>query len=83
MRPRSGWAKILLGVGVMAAIAAITGAVQAAIPDGHGVIHACYSAKGAENTNGAALKIVDSATASCSNGQTAVAWNQTGAQGPP
>lgn len=78
--PQRGRARLLVVVGAAAAVAGITGAVQAAIPDGSGVIHGCYSAKGAEHTNGTALKIVDSATASCAKGETPITWNQTGRQ---
>lgn len=80
--PQKGWAKILVVVGVVATVAGITGAVQAAIPDGSGVIHGCYSANGSKGTNGTQLNIVDTQYASCSKGQTPVQWNQTGPQGP-
>src|SRR5262245_61466878 len=58
-----------------------TGVAFAAIPDGSGVIHGCYSASGSKATNGAQLNILDNASASCSKGQTEVTWNQTGPQG--
>ena len=47
--------------------------VQAAIPDPSGVIHACYRANGN-------LRLVDKS--SCTSGETALTWNQTGPQGP-
>jgi hypothetical protein len=46
-----------------------------AIPDAGGVIHGCYDKSGA-------LRVIDSATASCSTKETALNWNQTGPQGP-
>jgi hypothetical protein len=51
----------------------VVAVVQAAIPDPSGVIHACYRANGN-------LRLVDKS--SCTSGETALAWNQTGPQGP-
>src|SRR6476659_9367354 len=48
--------------------------VQAAIPDPNGVIHACYRSNGN-------LRLVDKST--CVAGETAISWNQGGAQGAP
>jgi hypothetical protein len=64
---------------VVAAIAA--GLAYAAIPDAHGLIHACYSPNGSTATNGTQLNIVDADRASCSKGQQAISWNQTGPAG--
>jgi len=58
------------------------GVAVAAIPDGGGVIHGCYSGQGSKAKGGAQLYILDTAFSPCTNGQTAVAWNQTGPQGP-
>jgi hypothetical protein len=57
---------------------AVIGAIAyAAIPDASGVIHGCYS-----KTNGA-LRVIDSALSSrCAANEVAIAWNQTGREGP-
>ena len=68
---------------IVAGVGAIATAVQASIPDGSGVIHGCYSDRGATGRNGTQLNIVDTATSGCSGGQTAVQWSQTGPPGPP
>jgi hypothetical protein len=69
---------------VVVVVAATAGGIAwAGIPDSGGVIHACYSANGAKGTGGAQLNIIDSDQASCSRGQTAVTWNQQGADGAP
>jgi hypothetical protein len=63
---------------VAAAAVVATGAVfiaQAAIPDGDGVIHACY-----QKTTGD-LRVVDDQN-SCKNTETPLAWGQTGPEGP-
>jgi hypothetical protein len=73
--------RLVLALSAAVAIGAIVTAVQAAIPDSTGQIHACYSANGAKATNGTSLYIVDSASASCAKGQTQVTWNQTGVKG--
>jgi len=52
------------------------GVAFASIPDGSGVIHGCY--KPADGK----LRVIDSATDSCASGETALTWNQAGAQGP-
>jgi hypothetical protein len=54
--------------------------VQAAIPDAQGVIHGCYQAGDASQTNGTELNIVDSAKASC-RGEATITWNQKGVTG--
>ena len=66
------------GCRVVAAIglaAAAIGIAAAAIPDGSGVIHACF-----RDTNGS-LRVVDDPT-TCKNNETPLAWGQTGPQGP-
>jgi hypothetical protein len=61
-------------VGLVASLAiVIVAAVQAAIPDPSGAIHACYRSNGN-------LRLVDKS--SCTSGETALTWNQTGPQGP-
>ena len=61
-----------IAAGVLAGTIAV---VRAMIPDGSGVIHACY-----QNLTGA-LRVAESA-AGCRLGETALAWSQTGLQGP-
>jgi hypothetical protein len=68
---------------VVAAAAVATGIAYASIPDSSGVIHGCYNLNGAKGTNGTPLNIVNSDVASCSKGQTEVAWGQTGPPGAP
>ena len=72
--------RTLLAVLVVAAATA-GGIAYASIPDSGGVIHGCYSLNGAGGTNGTPLNIVNSDIASCSKGQQAVTWSQTGPQG--
>jgi len=69
-------------VGASLSVVLTFGVALAAIPDGGGVIHGCYSANGSKVKGGTALNIVDSGSNVCSNGQASVAWNQTGPQGP-
>jgi len=71
-----------LGLAGAAAVALGTGVSYAAVPDGNGVIHGCYSPNGSKATNGTQLNIVDTARASCNGAQQEIAWNQTGPQGP-
>jgi hypothetical protein len=68
-------------VGASLSVVLTVGVALAAIPDGGGVIHGCYSANGAKMKGGTALNILDTAFNVCSNGQAAVAWNQTGPKG--
>jgi hypothetical protein len=48
---------------------------QAAIPDANGVITACYTKPSS------ALRIIDSASASCKKTETPITWNQQGQPG--
>ena len=79
--------KLLVGLAAAGAAFGIATAVQAAIPDAQGVIHACYDA------NNGNLRVVDPTSpkkdlASCKKNETGLDWNQrgptgaTGAQGP-
>jgi hypothetical protein len=75
----------LVAAGLAAAVVMVGGtafAVSASIPDTSGVIHGCYSAGDAGQTNGTELLIIDSSKASCSKGMTAITWSQKGPQGP-
>src|SRR6478672_4930499 len=59
-------------VGAMA-----TGVALAAVPDRHGVVHACYAPKDHYR-----LRILDTAKrTTCPAGQRAVSWNRTGPPG--
>jgi hypothetical protein len=73
--------RLLLALAVAGAAFGIATAVQAAIPDASGVIHGCYSANGSKQTNGTALNIIDSASASCGKSMQAIPWNQRGPTG--
>ena len=55
--------------------AAAFGIAHATIPDGNGVIHACYL-----NSDGR-LRVVNDPT-SCKRDETALSWSQSGPQGP-
>lgn len=64
-----------LGFVIAIALAAVvggisTGIVMASIPDANGTIHTCY------RTKGGALRVVDTATDSCSNQETPLAITQ-------
>jgi hypothetical protein len=60
--------------GFAALVIVLGGAAFAAIPDSNGTIHACY-----QKANGN-LRVVES-TNECRKNETAIAWNQAGAQG--
>jgi hypothetical protein len=53
------------------AVLAAGGVAYATIPDGQGVIHACYK------TTGGQLRVIDSG--SCSGSEKALSWRQSGA----
>ena len=72
--------KKLIAVGVAIVAVAAGSAAFAAIPDGNGVIHACY-----DNQSGQ-VRIYDSQTnlpKSCGSKETAITWNKQGPQGLP
>ena len=71
--------KILAGAA--AALAVVSGsAAYAAIPDGSGVIHACYKSS---NPNQGTLHVIDMTKGQkCAVGESAIDWNQQGPQGP-
>lgn len=60
---------LVIGVSGGAAIG-----VMAAIPDTNGVIHGCY------RTSSGILRVVDSPTQACNSNETAINWQQNGAQ---
>jgi hypothetical protein len=69
--------RITVGLAVLACALGATAVVKASIPDGGGVIHGCYK------TNQGTLRVIDTALGqTCSNGETALNWSQTGPAGP-
>jgi hypothetical protein len=63
---------------IVAALLAAGGIAYATIPDGGGVIHACYQ------KNQGALRVIDTDKAqTCSSSETPLTWSQTGPQGQP
>ena len=69
--------KLGIALGIVVVVAGGLAAVAyATIPDGQGVIHACY------NSNNGDARIVDGA-ASCRTNETPLTWNQSGQQGSP
>jgi hypothetical protein len=71
---------VLLG-SVAVVLAAGMGFAFASIPDGNGVIHACYQSP--PPAHGANLQVIDTgAGGSCSGGMVPLTWNQTGPPGP-
>jgi len=77
LRGLSRGGRLLVMFAVGGALFGIATAVQASIPDSNGVIHSCYSTNGAKAKGGAALNVVDTASAGCNNGQTELTWDQT------
>ena len=63
---------VLVGVGVVLVLG--VGLAVASIPDGSGVIHACYK------TSQGQTRIVESAS-DCNPAETPIEWSQTGPQG--
>ena len=70
-RPRK---RLLLVGGLLAVGFAAVGIAYAAIPNG-GVISGCYA------KNSGSLRVIDSPTTTCRNGENALAWNQQGPKG--
>lgn len=67
--------KALFALVLAAAVFGVVSAVQAAIPDSHGVIHGCVLPSGN-------VRVIDSDTASCRGNEAPLDWNQAGATGP-
>ena len=69
--------RLLLAVLAAVGLAVIgTVAAVASIPDASGSIHGCYLKTGE-------LRVIDSATMTCTKRETALTWNQTGPPGQP
>jgi len=66
--------KTFTALGAAALLALAAGVAYATIPDGQGVIHACYK------TNKGDLRVID--TGGCAVGELPLSWNQIGPQGP-
>ncbi len=61
----------------------VAAGVRAAIPDGSGVIHGCYSKSAAPGSQPGALRVIDTALGqTCTLSEGAVNWSQTGPPGP-
>jgi len=63
-------------VGLVGVAAVGVGTAYATIPDGNGVIHACYQ------RSGGSLRVIDNSVTNCSSKETSLSWNVQGAQGP-
>ena len=63
---------------IAVAVVAIAGGVTYAVADigGGGVINGCYKSQNGQ------LRLIDPATDSCHPSESAIAWSQTGPQGP-
>lgn len=61
----------------------VIGLAIAAIPDGNGQIHGCYSSAATSRGGMSPLLLVDPAHHSCPAGLTPIAFSQTGPAGPP
>src|SRR5690242_16275523 len=68
--------RLALWVLVGAGVALAGGVAYATIPDGSGVIHACYA------RSGGALHVIDTASDSCKSTETPLDWNTQGVPGP-
>jgi hypothetical protein len=67
-----------LGAFVAATIGVTAGGIAyASIPDGSGVIHACYK------KSGGTLRVIDDSQQFCDSNETPIQWSQTGPQGIP
>jgi len=66
--------RLFLVAGVLLVIGG--GAAFATIPNG-GVINACYA------KSGGSLRVIDASVTNCKSGETALAWDEHGAVGPP
>jgi hypothetical protein len=70
---------------VLAAVAVLVvtaGVAWASVPDGAGVIHACYQVDANGNPDGGGkLRLIDSSSEACKKNEAALNWSQSGAQG--
>jgi len=76
-KQRWGRGTLAILAAVLAVLVVGGGVALATIPGGGGAINGCY------NKSSGALRVIDSTVASCSNGESAISWNQTGPQGLP
>src|SRR3954452_24823166 len=71
---------LLVGCVVGAVIASAVGVAYAAIPDGGGVVHACF--QNVTSANKPVKLLNTSQQTACPKGWSAVSWNQQGRPGP-
>lgn len=76
--------RVVAAVCVGGAVFGIATAVQAAIPDANGTIHACYNTSLAHGNPVGALRVIDTSqpNGACATWEKALAWNQRGVTGP-
>jgi len=76
--------RIVLGLAVCAAVFGVASAVQASIPDGSGVIHACYNTSLAHGSPTGALRVIDTSAVNgrCASWEAPLSWAQRGVTGP-
>jgi hypothetical protein len=67
--------KLIAAAFVVGVLAAVGGIAYATIPDENGVIHGC------RNNGSGSLRVIDSASQSCTPAETALDWNQLGPKG--
>jgi len=77
---------VVAAASAVAAFGLLAGSVAFAtgvIPGPDGVIHGCFqNSSNGDGGNKGTLRVIDPATQHCSKSETAISWNQTGAQGP-
>ena len=75
--------RLTVSLVVVAIALGVATAVKASIPDGAGVIHACYSKSAPPGGQPGALRVIDTgAGQNCTLSEGAVNWSQTGPPGP-
>jgi uncharacterized membrane protein len=78
---------VAVGIVALAVSAGVATLAYASIPDGNGVIHACYGVNGHGQVDGnASLRVIDPASTNtngqaCKNNEKALDWSQTGPTG--
>lgn len=81
-RRLSRGARFVVAIAVGGAVFGVVTAVQAAIPDSHGVIHGCYQYT-QTNNQGGALRVIDKdKNQICRKLEKPLDWNQRGPTGP-
>lgn len=68
---------VIMAIAALAGTVLVAGAAYATIPDGGGVIHACYA------KSGGTLRVIDSSVTRCkASSETSLDWNRQGPTGP-